>query len=154
MIYLPLQNEVASSDANLLLFLDAVDNYNESIDGLENAIKNQKDNLTTVIPFEVTLIDSYISGALIEDSLSNIAEENRSNPAHYIFPNTPFREISASGGEFEANNSVSNQMNLKAPPLSRGISPITTLLINFSNLADELTVALNVTEEQLRGNFI
>ena len=116
---------------DLLTFLDAVDSYSGTAEGLENVVISQKDALVEIIPFKVSVIGGYITGGLIEDSLSVIAEENQSNLGHYIFSNTPTGQLSASGSMFEANSLVSNQMPLKAPELSSVISPITTLLLDF-----------------------
>jgi len=139
---------------NKLLFLIAVSTIFIScnVSTSSNGTKTYENN------FEVTVVDGYIKDAIVKDSNGKIAKQIDSEKGLYVFEFSsdekaePRYPIYSSGGTIAI---VDLKYNVDMEAYTGNvISPISTILKNDAVLEKSLTDALNISNEELKSDYI
>lgn len=102
---------------------------------------------------DVTVLDGYISGAIVSDSKGQIAVEKNSLNGLYRFATTPVYPIKSTGGIIVDTGQIFD-IDMIA---YRGniISPISTFIKNDDNITNNLKQSLGIIDDdELLGNYI
>lgn len=93
--------------------------------------------------YQVALSDDFLDGAIVEDSLKQIATYE--GKGIYTFKKEPIGTITLKGGTFE-NTNIPNKMTIEIDASSKILSPIASFFYKYPHLKDRVLKALQAKE--------